>query len=140
MRARRPSTSGSSGMSEQSARPSRMASEHNSLRISASPALAEYPSLKIRYRTASTAVRRSGSRWSGGTRYGMRAWRIFFLARTRRWAQGRLRNEEGSSDLGGGEASQRSERERHLCLGGERWVTTGEHEPKPIVRDSTRLI
>jgi len=63
-----------------------------------------------------------------------------FLGPNEALGQGRLRNEEGSSDLGGGEASQRSERERDLCLGGERWVTTGEHEPKAIVRDSTRLI
>ena len=79
MSASRPCTSGSSGMSSASARPSRMASAARSPRP-------VYPSLKIRYTTASTAASRSGSRWSGGTRNGMPAARILAFARTSRCA------------------------------------------------------
>ena len=46
--ASRPITSGSSGMSWASSRPSLIASAHRSARASASPELAVYPSLKIR--------------------------------------------------------------------------------------------
>ena len=46
--ATRPCTSGSSGASPWRMRPSRRASSHNDGRIQSSPAVAEYPSLKIR--------------------------------------------------------------------------------------------
>ncbi len=48
MSASRPVTSGSSGMSPASTRPSLIASAHRSARVSRSPELAVYPSLKMR--------------------------------------------------------------------------------------------
>ena len=46
--ATRPCTSGSAGISPASTRPRRSASVHSAGRIQSSPAIAEYPSLKIR--------------------------------------------------------------------------------------------
>ena len=81
-----PSASGSEGIRAVNTRVNRIASSLNSVRTSESADVAMYPSLKIRYSTASTPSRRSGNRSLGGTRYGIPASRIFRFARTRRWA------------------------------------------------------
>jgi hypothetical protein len=47
---------------------------------------------------------------------------------------GRLGNEEGAGDVGGGQAAERAEGERDLRVGGERGVTAGEQELEALVR------
>ena len=69
-----------------SGRPSRIASAQSAERFSASPALAVWPSLKIRDTTAITPRTRAGSSSASGMRNGMPASRIFPFARTSRCA------------------------------------------------------
>jgi hypothetical protein len=41
-------------------------------------------------------------------------------------------------DLGGRQAAEEPQRERHLCVGRERRVTAGEDQPQPLVGDARR--
>ena len=68
IRASRPIASGSSGMRRTNSEVSHSASRARSRRSAVSPADARYPSLKMRYRTASTWSSRGGSSASSGTR------------------------------------------------------------------------
>ena len=47
----------------------------------------------------------------------------------------RLAGQEGPRDLGGGEAAERAQRERHARLGRERRVAAGEEQAQPVVGD-----
>ena len=79
-------TSASLGMSRCSMRARPIALSTRSRRTSCAPTGAVWPVVKIRWTTSRTAPTRSAS-WSGaGTRYGMRAAAIFFLARVIRAA------------------------------------------------------
>ncbi len=45
----------------------------------------------------------------------------------------RLRLQEGARDLLRRQAAQRAQRQRHLRLGGQRWVAAREHQGQPVV-------
>ena len=79
---------------------------------------------------------RAGSSAGGGTRYGMRAAAIFFLARVIRAAiVGSLtRNARATSAVV--QAAQQAQGQRDLRLRRQRRVAAGEDQPQPVVRDT----
>jgi len=64
----------------------------------------------------------------------MRATAIFFFARVTR-RHGRLRDQEGSRDIGRGHPAHQPEGQRHPPVGAERRVAAGEDQPQPVVRE-----
>ena len=75
-----------------------------------------------------------GSRWPAGTLNGIPAALILAFARvSRRFIV--ARDEEGVGDLGGVEASESRQRERHLRLERERRMAAGEDELQALVGD-----
>jgi hypothetical protein len=83
--ASRPATSPSSGSCPRSCRASRIASAVSSTRLSRAPELAVWPSLKIKYKTWSTAVSRAARSSGGGIVNCAPLSRIRCLARLIRW-------------------------------------------------------
>ena len=81
-----PRASRSSGISSRSIRARPIARSTRSARTSSGPAGAVCPVVYSRWITVRTASRRSGSSAGPGTRYGIRAAEIFFLARVTRAA------------------------------------------------------
>ena len=51
-----------------------------------------------------------------------------------------LRDEEGASDLGGGETADGAQRERRSRLHGEGGVAAGEHQPQAVVADAALIV
>ena len=119
MSATRPCTSGSAGASSARMRPRRSASSHSAGRIQSSPAVAEYPSLKIevdhlQHRRQPRRQLRAARDLEGDARLGQRP-----LGAHDALGDGRLGDEEGARDLLGRQAAQQAQRERDPRLGGE---------------------
>ena len=74
-----------------------------------------------------------GSSATGGTRNGMRAMAIFFLARVMRAAIVDSLTKNAAADLRGGQPAEQTQGQRHLGFGADRRVTAREHEPQPVV-------
>ena len=130
--ARRPSASGSSGMSSTRMRARRIASAHRSARTRSSPSDRGVALVEHEVDDGEHGLQPLGSSASPGTRYGILASRILRFARTRRFAivASGTRNARAISESRARRAvaaSVRSARRR------ERGMAAGEHEPQPVV-------
>ena len=127
--------SGSSGISSTSTRPSRMASADRSARTSRSPvgggvALGEDQVDRGEHHAEPVGQLR-------GRRDPVRGVVVAQLALRPNdpLGDGRLRHEERAGDLGGVEATQQSQGERHLGVGRQRGMAAQEHQAQLVVGD-----
>ena len=126
--ATRPCTSGSSGASSARMRPSRSASSQSA---GPHPVVAGGRGVALVEDQVDDLEHRGEARGELGAARHLERARCASasvrLARTMRWAIGRLGHEEGARDLVGGQAAEQAQRERDARLGREHRVAGGEH-------------
>ena len=139
IRAWRPSTSGSSGIEVDEQGAPGAWPRRRGPRARARPADALCPSVKRRCTVASTAGSRSGSSWAA--RHLVRDGVVgqAALGAHEPLRHRRLGDEEQPGHLGGRQAAQRPQRERHPALDRERRVAGREHQAQEVVADDLRV-
>ncbi len=106
---------------------------------SSSPAVAEYPSLKTRYTTASTSSsRRSRSVPVGSSKVAPASLSVRF-AREIRWPIAGLGAQVGAGDLGRGQPADQAEGQGRSGLRAQRRVAGQEDQPEDVVLDVVDL-
>ncbi len=133
MSARRPSASGSSGMSSVSVRVSRIASAQRFWRIRSAPDDRGVALVEQEVEHREDGRRPLGQQVRGRDPVGDAGVADLLLRPHEPLGHRRLGDEEGAGDLGRREPDEGPQRERDACLEPERGVTAGEDQTEPVV-------